>query len=238
MAFLVPAEIAHAPYARPLVSYLAKRFAKVLILAVRTKLFPDLSEDVWVLYTEGFGKTTDRIFFAQVDSFEPAAGQPEDYEEIPLERWESWNFRLRPFLLRKRLRDLYQRIRQSAESVLFGKVARIGIGYVTGANDFFHLRPSLARFLGIPERYLVPSLRNSRWLDGKILTATAVQRWVRRDEPVLLLRLPKDRPLEKSVQDYLESSEAERAQRLSSAGIVHLGTSSRTFAFPTLFFLT
>ena len=28
-----------------------------------------------------------------------------------------------------------------------GSVARVGIGYATGANDFFHLRPSVAAAL-------------------------------------------------------------------------------------------
>src|SRR5260370_129266 len=55
MAFLVPAEVGHAPYARPLVDFLASNFGKVLFLAVRSKLFPELSEDVWILYAEGFG---------------------------------------------------------------------------------------------------------------------------------------------------------------------------------------
>lgn len=55
MAFVVPAEIGHAPYAAPLLEYLVARFAAVHIVAVRDKLFPELSEDCWLLYAEGFG---------------------------------------------------------------------------------------------------------------------------------------------------------------------------------------
>jgi len=205
MAFLVPAEIAHAPYARPLVSFLTQSFEKVLLLAIRKKLFPELSEDVWVLYAEGFGKQTDRILFAQAESFDPAAEPPTACEPIRLEEWQVWNYRLRPFLLSSRVRDLYKKIRRSCEGVLLGKTARIGIGYVSGANDFFHLRPSVAGFFGIPERYLVPSLRNGRWLEGNVLSAATIQSWLDRDDPVLLLRLPSGKPLDKAVQDYLDS---------------------------------
>ena len=40
MAFVVPAEIGHAPYAAPLLDYLVASFSTVQIIAVRRKLFP------------------------------------------------------------------------------------------------------------------------------------------------------------------------------------------------------
>ena len=42
MAFVVPAEIGHAPYASPLIEYLVAHFKHVQIVAVREKLFPGL----------------------------------------------------------------------------------------------------------------------------------------------------------------------------------------------------
>ena len=41
MAFVVPAEIGHAPYSRPLVEYLAGHFKRVHVVAVREKLFQE-----------------------------------------------------------------------------------------------------------------------------------------------------------------------------------------------------
>lgn len=55
MAFVVPAEIGHAPYAVPLVNYLVANFTTVQVVAVRDKIFPELSEDCWLLYADGFG---------------------------------------------------------------------------------------------------------------------------------------------------------------------------------------
>jgi adenine-specific DNA-methyltransferase len=60
MAFVVPAEIGHAPYAAPLLEYLLDRFCIVHLVAVRDKLFPDLSEDCWLLYADGFEGQTRR----------------------------------------------------------------------------------------------------------------------------------------------------------------------------------
>lgn len=212
MAFIVPAEIGHAPYARPLVTYLARHFATVLLVGVREKLFPDLSEDVWILYADGFGRHTDRICFARTESFRSWDAPPRRCDAITVAEWESWNYRLRPCLLNRDLRNLYERMRCSADVVTLGEVARVGIGYVTGANDFFHLRPSVANARGIPPRYLVPSIRNGRWLRGQAITRNVVDRWLEEDEPVLLLRLPKDRPLHPNVWNYLHSLPGRQAR--------------------------
>jgi adenine-specific DNA-methyltransferase len=53
LAFVVPSEIGHAPYAAPLLDYLVKKFELVQIVAIRKKFFPELSEDCWLLYAEG-----------------------------------------------------------------------------------------------------------------------------------------------------------------------------------------
>jgi hypothetical protein len=49
MAFVVPAEIGHAPYSAPVLEYLAAHFEVVHVIAYRDKLFPELSEDCWLL---------------------------------------------------------------------------------------------------------------------------------------------------------------------------------------------
>ena len=71
MAFVVPAEIGHAPYAAPLLKYLVDHFAKVHLTAVRNKVFPELSEDVWLSYAEGFGAATPAMNLAVLESVRP-----------------------------------------------------------------------------------------------------------------------------------------------------------------------
>lgn len=212
MAFIVPAEIGHAPYARPLIDYLTKHFAQVLLLAVQTKLFPQLSEDVWVLYSEGFGRQTDRIQFASTETFRCFPVPPKASESIAVDEWKSWNFRLRPYILSEPIRQLYQQLRNSPDAVALGEVARVGIGYVTGANDFFHLRPSRAKLFGIPNQFLTPSVRNGRWFNGRAVTHVQIQRWLDEDELVLLLRLPKGEALHPRVQEYLDSADGRQAR--------------------------
>src|SRR5205085_196275 len=90
----------------------------------------------------------------------------------------------------------------------------VGIGYVSGANDFFHLRPSEAERLGIPAKLLHPAVRNGRALPARRLTSSTIAKWQAADDPVMLLRLPKIRATElpASVRRYLDSDAGREAR--------------------------
>ncbi len=212
MAFVVPAEIGHAPYAVPLIRYLTAKFTKVQIVAVRRKIFPELSEDVWFLFAEGFGGATDHVVMSSREAFTSTDVPPARGRKVSLVEWTRWNHRLRPFLMSEKSCDTYDGLRNSGATIRLVDVARIGIGYVTGANDFFHLRPSQARLRQIPEEFLLPTVRSARKLPPNSVTKATIQSWVRQDEPILLLRIDKGAVLPKSVQDYLDSPAGRRAR--------------------------
>lgn len=213
MAFVVPAEIGHAPYAGPVLEHLVQRFSSVQIIAVRAKLFPDLSEDCWLLYAEGYGGRTDALDFTVLDRFKPTKRPPPRGERIPIAVWrQTWGRRLRPFLISREARLLYQAVAEAPASQRFRDLATIGIGYVSGANDFFHLRPSEARRLRIPNHVLHPTVRNARALPDGDLTAAVVAGWREADDPMLLLRLQRGDEVSSSVRNYLESSAGKAAR--------------------------
>jgi hypothetical protein len=213
MAFVVPAEIGHAPYAAPLLEYLVQNFARVHVVAVREKLFPQLSEDCWLLYTDGFGGRTSEIFFSVLDRFEWTARPPGYPLRVQVSDWRNnWNRRLRPFLLSHSTRQTYLETLGDVGSKRLSDFAQIGIGYVTGDNDFFHLRPSEAESWEIPSKYLHPSVRNGRVLPKKAITRSLVEQWRREDRQMLLLRLPQTAALPKTVQRYLDSDGGRKAR--------------------------
>jgi adenine-specific DNA methylase len=212
LAFVVPAEIGHAPYAAPLLEYLADHFASIQIVAIRNKLFPELSEDCWLLYGDGFGGRASRFHLTSVDTLKFTPRPPKPTTVITRDEWVQWNRRLRPFLLPPRIRSLYKRFADASQTWTLEKVATVGIGYVTGANDFFHLRPSAVDRYGIPSRLLKPSIRNGRMLNGAAVTYGTVEEWLNRDEPILLLRLRKGQDLPDSVRRYLSTTDAKAAR--------------------------
>ncbi len=214
VAFVVPAEIGHAPYAAPALEYFVQSFSTVQIIAVRKKLFPNLSEDCWLLYADNFGGKASEILFSVLDVFCPTATPPAPQLKLSLFEWRRiWRRRLRPLLIPTSARELYQHVAERPDTKRLSDLASVGIGYVTGGNDFFHLRPSQAEALDLPSSLLQPTVRNSRYLLGDCLTVDAVSRWQRADEPVLLLHIPKElAKLPRSVNLYLESAAGQQAR--------------------------
>lgn len=213
MAFVVPAEIGHAPYAAPLLDYLVGAFATVHVVAVREKLFPTLSEDCWLLYADGFGGAASHIDLTVCDRFKPAKSRPKPTVRVDLTDWRTnWSRRLRPYLLPAELRAVYGHAAAHPESRRLGDIASVGIGYVSGDNGFFHLRPSEAKRLRIPGAFLHATLRNGRAMPSQQISRATVEAWKRADDPVLLLRLQRGDNLPASVRGYLDSS-AGRAAR-------------------------
>ena len=209
MAFVVPAEIGHAPYSAPLIEYLSENFSHLQIIAVRRKLFSTLSEDCWLLYADGKGGATAEICLSILDQFDFRKSPPPVSTRVALSEWRSrWNRRLRPFLMPNACRDLYESFSADCNTVRLGSLAQINVGYVSGANDFFHLRLSVARKLGIPDVCLQTTVRNARAMPPADINASTVRRWLREDRQTLLLHLDKNQELPGTVRDYLETEQA------------------------------
>lgn len=213
MAFVVPAEIGHAPYAVPLLDYLVCNFDSVHVVAIKEKMFPRLSEDCWLLFADNAGCRTDSIRLSRVERFVSGAMPPSVSEQVSVDAWRArWRGRLRPFLLPQHVRNTYERMATDPAAVRLGQIAKLGIGYISGANDFFHLRPSGAERFRIPDEFLMPSIRNSRYITGVVVDDIDIQRWIARDDPVLLLRIPPRAAVPKSVQAYLDTAEGRQAR--------------------------
>jgi adenine-specific DNA methylase len=212
MAFVVPAEIGHAPYARPLLEYLVRSFRKTQLVAVKEKLFPDLSEDVWLLYAEGYGTSGSGFLISPFERFTYREDPPRQGTRVDLDQWRAWNGRLRPFLLPSGLLTKYEEMTRDPNTERLGDLARVGIGYVTGANEFFHLRPSTVEDRGIPSQNLHVAVRNGRVLTGTAVTKAQVRAWIEADDPVLLLKLASSVSVPGCVRKYLESEAGLRAR--------------------------
>ncbi|WP_245512515.1 N-6 DNA methylase [Rhizobium leguminosarum] len=214
MAFVVPAEIGHAPYAKELLEYLLRAFSTVHVIAIREKLFPQLSQDCWLLYCDGRGGTTLDVCFSRVHHFEPSTEPPIPDEFV---RWSrlilDWRGRLRPLLISTDAREHYLSIRTEPTAIHFGDFAKIGIGYVSGDNEFFHLSPSQARLHQIPTEYLVTTVRRGRSLQSNVVDQHLVERWQAADEPCLLLNLPPTGGLPETVSRYLGTDQGNEASK-------------------------
>jgi SAM-dependent methyltransferase len=212
LGFVVPAEIGHASYAPTLLTALCRRFERVLVLAVRRKMFPHLAEDTWLLYAEGFGGSADGVDLAAVEDLGFCPTPPVASRRVPISQMALDGARLRKHLLPPAARELYDRLSGELWTRRVAELADISIGYVTGANSFFHLTPGQARLWDVPESLTRVAVRRSEQLPPCAVEPDTVRGWLQADLPVLLLTLPPEGPLPGSVRRYLDSAEAREAR--------------------------
>ncbi len=211
LAMVVPFELMHAAYARPVLRHLATSFGKLIFLTFRQKVFNHLNEDTLLLLAEEKGRDITQLLRRDLANPEDLRGLLDrgyseiSHHSIPLDHDAICEGRTRliEYFIPDSVRYLYGELKASAEVVKAGDLANIGIGYVTGANDFFHLSPTEVRHWGIPEKFLRPALRRSRILSGLSFTRQDWEAGLASKETGYLLYVDRKGPLPSSVRQYL-----------------------------------
>jgi hypothetical protein len=214
MAFVVPAEIGHATYATALIDFLLNSFSAVQVIAIKEKLYPHLSENCWLLYCEGRGGRTSKVNFTSAERFVASDTPPQTTDVVD---WndlkKDWHGRLRTRLISKEARSAYSNAKLQGRAVRFGEFAKIGIGYITGDNNFFHLSRAVAERHQIPSEYLVPTVRRGRSLTGNVIDRATIEAWAKDDQACFLLALPPSPKAPPEVQAYLDSEAGLEARK-------------------------
>lgn len=174
LGMVVPVELAHASYARPVLKHLSQTYRRVTFLTFKERLFPDLSQDTLLLLAEDKGAPFESFFWrdvARVAELETLDVQPEHIEAERTERLpEAPLLDGREKLIMRFIPDaargLYRELAEHPAVSRLGSLAKVGIGYVTGANGFFHLSPEVARTLGLPDKHLKPAVFRGAALSG------------------------------------------------------------------------
>lgn len=212
LAMVLPAELGYANYAAPVLSYMVRSFGRVTILTFKEKLFPHLSEDTLLLLANDRGSHSDQILHRDFDKVSSLANVrlSKNYKlyrtrHLNVESMLDRSERLIEYLLPRNVRDLYLELRNSPSVCHLGSLAKVGIGYVTGANNFFHLSPDEVRDFSIPENYLRPAVRRGRALSGLSFTSNDWSRALPAGDAGYLLYINgQGDPLPQGVTDYLQ----------------------------------
>jgi len=211
LAMVLPVEIGHAAYAIPVLSHLKKSFSKVTFLTFRKRLFPNLSEDTLLALAENKGAGPAQFFWRDfADASRLAAIQNHgDYVFAGKRRVNGaalaeGHERLSECFVPRKALELYRHLAHLPEVRRLGDLANVGIGYVTGANDFFHLDPSTARKWRIPIGCLRPAVRRGRALQGLRFTSMDWREASESGDAGYLLYVESAQGLPKSVLAYLE----------------------------------
>lgn len=164
LAFVLPAELLHVDYARPVREFLLRRFGAVTVLTFEEAVFPGASIDTVLLLAEGGTAQGLRVVtLKNRGDLRSALDAP--FASVQDDRWST----LRTpgagaaVLARLRSRGVLSRV---------ARFASVDIGAVTGANDYFILSRETARTHRLPRRALVPIIARPAQIPGARLTAT------------------------------------------------------------------
>ena len=206
LAMVMPSELGHAMYAREVLKYLILHFKMVAIEMFRDKLFDGLGQSTVLLFCEGYGERCHQFTVTSADSLQ---SESRETRTVNLETVENGKFRLSHYILPDSTLSLYNALAAHPKVRRLGDVADVGIGYVTGANDFFHLSDDEQRQWKIGDKFLRPAALNLRDVEG---IAFRQGQWAARrkaGEKVHLLALPAvaKELLPASIQRYLHQGE-------------------------------
>lgn len=207
LGMVIPSELGHATYAREIMAFLSRSYRHVTLLTFRRALFPDLSQDCLLLLAEGKGQSNAVVKLIDLEDA-PALEQPLPIQSavaVDAVAIAKGQGRLNEYWLPKRTRELYHTLRNSPQTFRLGQIAKVGIGYVSGHNDFFH--PSSEQ-LSDPT-YLKPSVRRGKGLKGLRYTLSDWQDGLSSQDRGYLLYIPTKHPeLSEELLEYIVQGEA------------------------------
>lgn len=213
LAMVVPMELCHAAYARPLLELLERSFGTVHFLSFADRLFPQLNQETLLLLADSKGTRHAEFRWRHFKASSQLTTLGSSLRIRGARRLEaqaiaSGRQRLVHHFLPARARGLYAELRRHAAVHPLGAVAEVGIGYVTGANDFFHLSRVDARQRAIPAAYLRPAVCRGRALIGLRFSHADWRTAEAEGHAGYLLALPRRGRLPEAVQCYLQHGEA------------------------------
>jgi hypothetical protein len=161
MALVLPWDMTYVRYARPLWRHLAATFGSLRVVRVRERLFPDIGQDVLLLFADGKGRTTDLVTFEAHRTVEDLiAGTPEVASTVPVRRILMGDRAFQEALLPGAVQQLLAET--TSWTVPARELAKFNIGYVTGHRDYFHPGPDH----GLPEASLRRAITSARRIRG------------------------------------------------------------------------
>jgi adenine-specific DNA-methyltransferase len=208
LAMVMPTELGHAMYAREVLRHLVEHFRHVRVEMFRDKMFGELSQSTVLLLCEGYGEFCRSFDVATSDAL---LSDRRQVAPVNIDSVRSGKFRLTRYLVPEVVRDLYDALAGHNRVRRLKEVADVGIGYVSGANDFFHLSDCERQQLGVDGEFLRPAAMNLRGIEGFVYRREYWSVKRKAGEKVHLLALPAlpKEELPTSIRQYLHRGESE-----------------------------
>ena len=212
LGMVAPTELIHARYAREVLRFLLRNFGRITVRMFQEKMFEELSEDTILLLCENFGEPCSWFSITPASSIEDAQSDEKDTIPVDIEAIRSGKHRLTRYLLPPRARHLYENIGAERGVVRLGDAADVGIGYVTGCNNYFHPTAKEARTWRIPSHYLAPAVVSLGDFNGTVFRHSDWRQVLESGRKTHLLRIPapEKKELPRGVLEYIAHGKVRR----------------------------
>lgn len=209
LGMVAPAELVHAKYAREVLRFLLRKFGRISVRMFRRKMFKELSEDTVLLLCESFGEKCSWFTITAGTSIDDAELDEGNAIPVNISAISRGEHRLSRYLLPRRAIHLYESLALQEGIERLGRAADVGIGYVTGCNDYFHLSGNEAKTWRIPACYLSRAVLSLGNFNGTVLHLSDWKQLLNAGRKTHLLKVPltKVSDLPKSLQNYLRYGE-------------------------------
>lgn len=207
LGMVAPMELGHAGYAQPVIEFLTRTFRRVTLLTFQRPLFPGLSQDTLLVLAEGKGQRFEGLDWRDLSGVEALSELPLDLPEARVLNHRELSAgadRLVTSLIDPRAKDLYRYLATDPGVVRLGELADVGIGYVSGGNDFFHLSPDEVKAWGLPRSVLVRSVYRGRAFIGTRFTTDDWRAATKAEHAGYLFLVGRRQRFGKKVRAYIQ----------------------------------
>jgi adenine-specific DNA-methyltransferase len=217
LAMVAPVELGHANYARPVLEYLLRSFGKVTLLMFNEPLFPKLSQDTLLVLAEDKGQRSSQIFLDYTQSIDALTNNApihlKNKETVTITDFFQDAYALSFYSLPLEARALYKRLTHSTHIKRLGDLAQVGIGYVTGANDFFHVNKVTAKRWKLGKSILSPAVYKAKAFQGLDFTLQDWQGAEQTSDAGYLLHIANKKNISASLQRYIDHGETQNVHQ-------------------------
>ncbi len=164
MALVLPYEFTYVKYALDLWQKLGASFGELRVVRVHERLFPDILQEVVILYADGFGRKCSTVrFSAFEDTRSFVSGSASRDRELPIKDIVAGKRCFTHALLSDALLEFLAG-RGASATVPVKERCAFNIGYVCGDKDYFHPSPATKQAFSLKHTSLRPAVTSSRQL--------------------------------------------------------------------------
>lgn len=175
LAVVLPTELLHARYARPVLEYLSAKAAQLTILSFAERLFPNLEQDAVLLLASGWHQGPAETRMVSLESERDLAtfsDVPDCAIRVSVPDIVAGATKSMAHLLTSTAADVLRLCITHEQTTSIGEVGTVRIGYVTGAADYFHLSGSDVADWRLPTECLLKTIRGAKDLRGASFAET------------------------------------------------------------------